>query len=69
MQYNGKPFPMDREHMASWDEVERDMIKEWKEWLEKNKDTSPLSAWTLKNIAGEGKSLGNKVNVSDGKHR
>ena len=62
-------FPMDKKMRDTWDEVERERIKDWKDYLEKTKGTSPLSAWTLKHIAGEGKSWGNKVNVSDGKHR
>ena len=69
VQYNGKQFPVDSKLKNSWDEVERDIIKAWKEHLEKEKDKSPLSKWTLENIAGEGKSPGFKVNISDGKHR
>ena len=69
LQYNGKGFPIDKKLRDSWDEVEREHIKNWKEYLEQTKKTNLLSAWTLKNIAGEGKSWGNKVNISDGKHR
>lgn len=60
---------MDKTQRDGWDEVERENIKTWKEWLEKTKETNLLSAWTLKYIAGEGKSWGFKVPVSDGKHR
>ena len=69
LQFNNKRFPMDKKLRDNWDEVERDNIKNWKEWLEKTKATSPFSEWTLKNIAGEGKSLGYKVKIADGRHR
>ncbi len=61
---------MTKAHMAQWDEVERERIKEWKEMLNTTKDKNKLSLYLWKRIVGGSLgALGFRIKVTDGKHR
>ena len=69
VQYEGKQFLMTVDHMNAWDEVERQICKEWKEMLLAAKDKNKYAAYLVRRIAGEEGKRGFLVKTTDGRHR
>ena len=69
MQYEGRQFPMRKSHMNAWDEVERQICKEWKQFLIASAHKSKLCNYLLQRVAGEPGKPGFLIKMSDGRHR